>query len=215
MPIDQSQWQHVTLGDLVQEITVHERDPQGQGLERYVGLDHLDPGDSRVKRWGLISEGVTFTKVFRAGQILFGKRRVYQKKMGVPDFDGLCSGDIIVLDTKSDRLSTEFLALVVQTEAFFAHAEKTSSGSLSPRTKFRELAKFEFLLPPLEQQRELVELMRGFEKAIEAGEEVFEAQVALMGAVVEQGYAGISTSKRCDELCDDITVGVEPVSIAI
>lgn len=166
------EWPTVTFGDVVQEITVHEREPESQGLERYVGLDHLDPGDPRVRRWGLISEGVTFTKVFRAGQILFGKRRVYQKKMGVPDFDGLCSGDIIVLDTKDKRLSREFLALVVQTEAFFAHAEKTSSGSLSPRTKFRELAKFEFLLPPPQQQRELVELMQGFERAIEAGEEV-------------------------------------------
>lgn len=172
------EWPTVTFGDVVQEITVHEREPESQGLERYVGLDHLDPGDPRVRRWGLISEGVTFTKVFRAGQILFGKRRVYQKKMGVPDFDGLCSGDIIVLDTKDKRLSREFLALVVQTEAFFAHAEKTSSGSLSPRTKFRELAKFEFLLPPPQQQRELVELMQGFERAIEAGEEVEAVRLA-------------------------------------
>lgn len=193
------EWPTVTFGDVVQEITVHEREPESQGLERYVGLDHLDPGDPRVRRWGLISEGVTFTKVFRAGQILFGKRRVYQKKMGVPDFDGICSGDIIVLDTKDQRLSREFLALVVQTEAFFAHAEKTSSGSLSPRTKFRELAKFDFLLPPPQQQRELVELMQGFERAIEAGEEVCNAALVFFGALGKSSFPTVKAKHEVEK----------------
>ncbi|WP_158679871.1 restriction endonuclease subunit S [Deinococcus sp. NW-56] len=168
MQIDPSGWQPVTLGEMVQEISIHERAPEKQGIDRYVGLEHLDSQDLRVRRWGLLSEGVTFTKVFRAGQVLFGKRRVYQKKVGVPDFDGLCSGDIIVLATKSEQLLPEFLPLVIQSDAFFAYAEKTSSGSLSPRTKFRELAKFEFLLPPPKQQRELVELLLGVDGAIEA-----------------------------------------------
>ncbi|WP_261665194.1 restriction endonuclease subunit S [Deinococcus sp. Marseille-Q6407] len=207
MPNNHHEWPTVTFGDVVQEITVHEREPETQGLDRYVGLDHLDPGDPRVRRWGLISEGVTFTKVFRAGQILFGKRRVYQKKMGVPNFDGLCSGDIIVLDTKDKRLSREFLALVVQTEAFFAHAEKTSSGSLSPRTKFRELAKFKFLLPPPEQQRELVELMQGFERAIEAGEGVAEAASKVQDLLLKNLSPRKPNVNTIDELSEHVTSG--------
>lgn len=168
MQTDRSGWQPVTFGEVVQEISVHEREPEKRGIDRYVGLEHLDPEDLRVRRWGLLSEGVTFTKVFCAGQVLFGKRRVYQKKVGVPDFDGLCSGDIIVLASKDERLLAEFLPLVVQSETFLAYAEKTSSGSLSPRTKFRELAKYEFLLPPPEQQHDLVELLQGIDGAIEA-----------------------------------------------
>lgn len=202
MSSDKHDWHPVTLGEVVQEITNHERDPESQGLERYVGLDHLDPGDPRVRRWGLISEGVTFTKVFSAGQILFGKRRVYQKKVGVPDFDGICSGDIIVLDTKDKRLSREFLALLVQTDAFFAHAEKTSSGSLSPRTKFRELSHFEFPLPPLQQQRELVELMQGFDAAIEAGENMISAGQSVFNRLVEREFGYASSSLPFTDLCN-------------
>lgn len=204
MQTDRDQWEALTFGDVVREVTDHERNPEERGLDRYVGLDHLDPDDLRIRRWGLISEGVTFTKVFQAGQVLFGKRRVYQKKAGVADFDGLCSGDIIVLEVKDQRMLPEFLPYLVQTDAFFTHAEKTSSGSLSPRTKFRELARFEFLLPPLEQQHELVELIQGFEAAIEAGVETLEAARRLrltLGTGMLSAQPG-TASAQLDQVAD-------------
>ena len=201
MQTDRDHWEAVTFGDVVREVTDHERDPEERGLDRYVGLDHLDPGDLRIRRWGQISEGVTFTKTFQAGQVLFGKRRVYQKKAGVPDFDGLCSGDIIVLEVKDQRMLPEFLPYLVQSDAFFTHAEKTSSGSLSPRTKFRELARFEFLLPPLEQQHELMELMQGFEAAIEAGEEVVEAATNVFQRLLQECFT-TSDGEKFTDLCN-------------
>lgn len=65
MQTDRDHWEAVTFGDVVREVTDHERDPEERGLDRYVGLDHLDPGDLRIRRWGQISEGVTFTKTFQ------------------------------------------------------------------------------------------------------------------------------------------------------
>ena len=119
-----------------------ESDPRAAGVERFVGLEHLDPRDLRIRSWGSIADGTTFTRVFRAGQVLFGKRRAYQRKAAVPDFDGVCSGDIYVFAANEKRLIPELLPFLVQSEGFATHAENTSEGSLSPRTKWKYLAEY-------------------------------------------------------------------------
>ena len=122
----------------------------------------MDPESLLLKRWDNLSdlhEGTSFTRVFRAGQVLFGKRRAYQRKVSLPDFDGICSGDILVFQPKNVELLPEFLPYLVQSDGFFDHALGTSAGSLSPRTKWQELAKYEFSLPPIAEQRRTVQLM--------------------------------------------------------
>lgn len=145
----------VAFGDVVQLSRERSSDPARDGLERYVGLDHIEPGELRIRRWGHTVDGTTFANVFRAGHVLFGKRRVYQRKVAVADFDGLCSGDIYVLKPKNADLLPELLPFVCCTNGFFEHAIGTSAGSLSPRTNWESLASYEFVLPPLEQQRRI------------------------------------------------------------
>ena len=94
------------------------------------------------------------------GQVLFGKRRAYLRKVAVADFDGVCSGDIYVLEPKDPAvLLPKLLPFICQTEGFYEHAVGTSAGSLSPRTNWKQLSKYEFPLPPLEEQRRIVELL--------------------------------------------------------
>lgn len=152
-------WTRVAFGDVVQLVRERSSDPEGDGFERYVGLEHIDPGDLRIRRWGNVSDGTTFTNVFRAGQVLFGKRRAYQRKVAVADFDGICSGDIYVLEPKGDGLLPELLPFICQTDRFFEHAVGTSAGSLSPRTNWTSLAAYEFHLPPLDEQRRVVRML--------------------------------------------------------
>jgi len=149
-------WTRVAFGDVVRLARERTSDPEGEGFERYVGLEHIDPGDLRIRRWGNVSDGTTFTNVFRAGQVLFGKRRAYQRKVAVADFDGICSGDIYVFEPKSDALLPELLPFICQTDRFLEHAVGTSAGSLSPRTNWNSLAEFEFPLPPTDEQRRMV-----------------------------------------------------------
>ena len=154
-------WTPVAFGDVVRLCTERASDPAAHGLERYVGLEHLHPGDLEIRRWGDVADGTTFTTVFRPGQVLFGKRRAYQRKVAVPDFTGVCSGDIYVLESSNDqRLLPELLPFVCQTESFFDHAISTSAGSLSPRTNWRSLAGYEFALPPLDEQNRLAIVLR-------------------------------------------------------
>jgi len=150
-------WKQVKFGDIVQLAKARSQDPLADGIERYVGLEHLEPGDLRIRSWGNVADGVTFTSVFQPGQVLFGKRRAYQRKVAVAEFSGVCSGDIYVLETKdSDVLLPELLPFICQTDAFFDHAVGTSAGSLSPRTNWTSLADFEFALPPIHEQLAMV-----------------------------------------------------------
>ncbi len=156
---NKAHWTRVAFGDVVRLSKARTKDPEAEGYERVVGLEHIDPGDLRIRRWADIADGTTFTSVFKPGQVLFGKRRAYQRKVAVADFAGVCSGDIYVLEPSSDALMPELLPFICQTDAFFDHAVGTSAGSLSPRTNWKSLASFEFMLPPLQEQSRLLEVL--------------------------------------------------------
>jgi len=175
----------VRFGDVVRNVDEAVRDPQTSDLERFVGLEHIDPESLRIKRWGLISDGTSFTRRFTAGQVLFGKRRAYQRKVAVADFDGLCSSDILVFEPADDQLVPELLPFIVQTEGFFQHALGTSAGSLSPRTRWRDLAAYEFALPPLDEQRRIAEILWAAEDAIEKDRKLVEEQASFRTVLFE------------------------------
>lgn len=163
---DKSTWQTVRFGDVVREVRETEPDPLAKGITRYVGLADLDPDSLQLKRWSEIADGeTTFTRLFRQGQILFGRRRAYQRKAAVAPFDGICSGDIIVMEAKRGKLLPELLPFLIHTDGFFDYAIQTSAGSLSPRTKWTHLAKYEFALPPLDEQRRMAEVLWASEEA--------------------------------------------------
>lgn len=160
-------WHRVKFGNVVRPSKARSQDPLADGFERYVGLEHLEPGDLRIRSWGNVADGVTFTSMFHSGQVLFGKRRAYQRKVAVADFAGVCSGDIYVLETKDAQvLLPELLPLICQTDAFFDHAVGTSAGSLSPRTNWTSLADFEFLLPPIKEQERTIKLLSAVEELL-------------------------------------------------
>jgi type I restriction enzyme S subunit len=164
---DKAGWTRVAFGDVVRLSKLRAKDPEAEGYERVVGLEHIEPGDLRIRRWADISDGTTFTSVFKPGQVLFGKRRAYQRKVAVADFEGVCSGDIYVFEPSSDALMPELLPFICQTDAFFDHAVGTSAGSLSPRTNWTSLASFEFMLPPIQEQARLVEAFQASDTQIE------------------------------------------------
>ncbi|MEY4952192.1 MAG: hypothetical protein RL299_616 [Pseudomonadota bacterium] len=202
-PISKAGWTRVAFGDVVRLSKARVADPEAAGIERVVGLEHIEPGDLRIRRWGDVADGTTFTTLFKPGQVLFGKRRAYQRKVAVADFEGVCSGDIYVLEPANDRLMPELLPFLCQTDAFFDHAVGTSAGSLSPRTNWTSLASFEFLLPPIQEQARLVELLKGVESTTEAFRSVVEATNMLRRSTIDH-FARISdrAAAPLGEICE-------------
>ncbi|WP_338853106.1 restriction endonuclease subunit S [Alteromonas macleodii] len=163
----------VKFGDICREVKLTTKDPIADGYERYIGLEHLDSGSLKIKRWGMIAEdNPSFTRVFKKGHILFGKRRPYLKKAAIAEFDGICSGDIIVLDVQ-DILNKDVAYQVFRSNILWDWAIRTSSGSLSPRTKYKELAKLEITFNP-----DRLEVVSPIFRKVSANQELYENAVA-------------------------------------
>jgi len=201
----QAGWQIVKFGDIVREVKQTTKTGLEDGLEFYVGLEHLDPQSLRIQRKGVIGDdNPSFTRLFKPGQILFGKRRCYQKKAAVADFEGICSSDIIVMEASSGKIVPELLPFIVQSDMFFDWAERTSSGSLSPRTKWKALAEFEFPLPPLARQKEVLEVLEKVEKNISiANESLSKAELiweVLKKDLLIENFKNNGIKKKCSDV---------------
>lgn len=157
-----------------------------------VGLEHIEPYDMLLHNSDINVE-TTFTKSFKKGQILFGRRRAYQHKACVATFDGICSGDITVIEPIEGKVYPDLLPFIIQNDDFFEHAIKGSNGALSPRVKWEHMANFELNLPSLAEQKVLAEKLwaayevkQSYLKMIEATQEMVKSQFIEM--FTDKGY---------------------------
>lgn len=155
-------WRIVRFGDVVRNVNVTV-DPAESGLERYIAGEHMDTDDLHIRRWGIIGDGYlgpAFHRKFVAGQVLYGSRRTYLRKVAVADFDGICANTTFVLEPLGDDLIPELLPFIMQTEGFVKHSMQQSRGSTNPYVTFKDLAWYEFALPPRDKQRRIAEILR-------------------------------------------------------
>jgi len=158
-------WQIVKFGEIAKNIS--ERvNPSETDLKVYVGLEHLDPQSLRIMRKGVPSDVKGQKLRVRPGQIIFGKRRAYQKKLAIADFDGICSAHAMVLEEKVGKVISGLLPFFMQSDIFMDRAVAISEGSLSPTIKWKTLANQKFSLPPVERQKEILEVLEKVEEII-------------------------------------------------
>ena len=170
----------VKLGDVAQEYKATVKDCSNLPI---VGLEHLTPGEITLERWDEGTEN-TFTKGFKKGQMLFGRRRAYLKKAAVAPFDGVCSGDITVIEAIPGKILPELLPFIIQNDLLFDYAVGKSAGSLSPRVKWVDLKDYEFELPEIEKQASLVDLL----KAAHATRKAYQEQIKATDDLVKSQF---------------------------
>lgn len=150
-------WQRVKFGEVIRQVK-DKVDPERSGLIRFVAGEHMDTDDLRIQRWGEIGDGYlgpAFHMRFKPGQVLYGSRRTYLRKVAVPDFEGVCANTTFVLESANPEvLLPELLPFIMTTEAFHEHSQRESKGSVNPYVNFSDLAWHELNLPPpVEQSR--------------------------------------------------------------
>lgn len=177
-------------------ILVNDRvdNPAEAGVDRYVGLEHLDPESLEIRRWGSPND-VNATKLrFRGGDIIFGRRRVYQRKLAVADFDGICSAHAMVLRARSEVVLPGFLPFFMHSDYFMERAKEISVGSLSPTINWTTLAKEQFALPSLEDQRRIAKVLRSSAESREALSGLRQRLVSVETAYLEQALRAVPES---------------------
>lgn len=182
----------VKLGDVaVESRETYKGDKTGMPI---VGLEHITPGEVTLSSWDTNTEN-TFTKRFRKGDMLFGRRRAYLKKAAQAPFDGICSGDITVIRAKEDILLPELLPFIIQNDDLFDFAVDKSAGSLSPRVKWENLKNYPFNLPPIEEQKKLAtvlwsinDTLQAYQKLLNETDELVKSQFIEHSAIWEKSY---------------------------
>lgn len=189
-------WQVWRFDQMATNVNDRIDNPAEADVEHYVGLEHLDTDSLKIRRWGVPSD-VEATKLrFRKGDIIFGRRRVYQRKLAVADFDGICSAHAMVLRAKPDVVLAEFLPFFMQSDLFMNRALEISVGSLSPTINWKTLAAQEFALPPLEEQRRIANRLIASSKLANQVFEAIRSGSTLLQGLIDSLISGANLSPK-------------------
>lgn len=161
-------WKVWRFDQMATNVNVRIDNPSESGMEHYIGLEHLDADSLKIRRWGTPDDVEATKLMFKKGDIIFGRRRAYQRKLSVAEFDGICSAHAMVLRAKPDVVLPEFLPFFMQSDLFMKRAVEISVGSLSPTINWKTMAVQEFALPSIDEQMSLIALLVAAESAIES-----------------------------------------------
>lgn len=139
--------------------STEKKKPVDEDKYTYLGLEHLDSDSIYVTRYGADVAPKGEKLIMKKGDVLFGKRRAYQKKVAIAPFDGIFSAHGMVLRPKEDVIDKDFFPMFIKSDYFLDAAIKISVGSLSPTINWRDLKELKFELPSLEEQRKLAEVL--------------------------------------------------------
>lgn len=157
--------------------------PEPKDAANYVGLEHLTPGTFEISEWGSSVAPVGEKLLMKKGDVLFGRRRAYQRKVGIAPFDGIFSAHGMVLRPRAEVVDESYFPFFISSDQFMNEAVRISVGSLSPTINWGTLKNCEFDLPPMEEQKKLAELLwaandlkEKYKKAITATDEMLIAK---------------------------------------
>ena len=171
-------------------------EPSSTEANRYVGLEHIDPGIPQIRRWGHDGDLRSTKSRFYAGDVLYGKLRPYLDKAALAEWEGICSTDILTLRPHSEVADPRYLSFLLHTSAFLAHAAATTSGVNHPRTSWADIARFSHPVPPLPEQRAIVVVLSKIQAAVEVQDKIVatlkELKAATMAKLFREGLRGES-----------------------
>jgi restriction endonuclease S subunit len=185
-----AEWQTVKFGDIAENVAARVEPSEAQ-TDVYVGLEHLDPETIHLHEWGHPSDVTGQKLTFKKGDVIFGRRRAYQRKLAVAEFDGICSAHAMVVRPKPEMILPEFLPFFLQSNMFMERAIEISVGSLSPTINWKTLRVQEFPLPPIEEQKRIAEILCAADEAYEQQRKSFDnlmsAKRALLTRLTTRG----------------------------
>lgn len=174
--IDKSNWLLTSFGDVAiqQKKNV---DRENTDLKKYVKGEHMGSEDTHLRSWGELDEeylGPAFIRRFDKGDVLYGSRRTYLRKVVIAPFSGITSNTTFVIKANEDNIDKRLLPFIMLSEAFTENSIKNSKGSVNPYINWKDISKYEFLLPPKEEQAKLAKLLSSMDEVVEKEKIVLE-----------------------------------------
>lgn len=171
--LNKSNWETYRFEEIARKIS-ETVDPNTTTLQTYVGLEHIDPEDIHIRRFGSPDDVSGGKLKCYPGDVIFGKRRAYQRKAAIVDFEGICSAHAFVFRANPDVIDPQLFPFFLHSDQFMHRMVDISVGGLSPTINWGDLKHQEFLLPPKAEQARLAELLWAMDEVIESEREVLE-----------------------------------------
>lgn len=163
-------WTVRSLESIAEEVIRRVSDPRTSGLDRFVSSSCIDRHDVRVTRWEATSEVVSAAKRFEPGDYLLVRRSLYatdfRERAPQADFAGVCSADILTIRERDGEVAPGFLQYLLYDRGLWDFIVANSTGSITRRIKWKQIAKYEFALPPIGEQARIAELMSAADSCI-------------------------------------------------
>lgn len=164
--LDKSTWESFRFEEITNRVA-ETVDPNTTALKTYVGLEHIDAENIHIKRFGTPDDVSGGKLKCYPGDVIFGKRRAYQRKAAVVDFEGICSAHAFVFRANPKVIDPKLFPFFLHSDQFMHRAVDISVGGLSPTINWGDLKGQEFLLPPKAEQARLAELLWAMDDVIE------------------------------------------------
>ena len=176
--------------------------PTESDKEHYIGLEHIDSECLEITRWGSNVAPIGEKLIMKKGDVLFGKRRAYQRKLAIAPFDGIFSAHGMVLRPNEEVVDKKYFPFFMSSDLFMERAVQISVGGLSPTINWKDLREQEFPLPSLAEQKVLADklwaayrLKESYKKLLAATEEMVKSQFIEM-------FGNNVSKKKISEVCD-------------
>ena len=209
---------HYKMSDVAVEVNDRENNPASSKYDRFVGLEHYVSGEVIIRNYGSTENLESTMKIFQSGDVLVARRNVYLKRASMVDFDGLTSGDSIVLRAKNPVIG-RILPFVLNTDAFWDFADQYSDGTMSKRLSPKTLMTYEFDLPDEDELEKFADLLWAANDARESYHALLRQTDELVKSQFIELFGDVKTNdkswktKPLKELCN-ITRGGSPRPIA-
>ena len=168
-------WAQTTLGDLIEPRRI-KADPQATPTAEFIGLEHVEAHTTKLLGTTSAAAMKSSASTFKQSDVLYGRLRPYLNKVCQPDFDGLCSGEFVVMP-ENQAISGAFLKHRLNAQDFVEFASHLNAGD-RPRVDFSQLRPFALTLPPKKEQTRIADML---------------------AALFDQLDAGTDTLRRCQE----------------
>ncbi len=118
----------------------------------YVGLEHIESWTGRLLLENQPETVDSVVGCFKAGDVLFGKLRPYLAKVARPDFDGVCTSEILPLRPAAE-CSQSYLMYELLNAPYIHWLDSLTYGTKMPRVSPEQVAVSFVSVPPLPEQR--------------------------------------------------------------
>ena len=204
----------INLSSIANPISISVQNPSRSDYDRFIGLEHYDSGEPVITRFQGTELLTTSAKAFKANDILIARRNVYLKRAGIVFFDGITSGDSIILRLKEDTQKTigysredliRYIPFMLNSEHFWIYANKHADGMNSKRISKDTLLEYEFELPSIDEMRDISDklwaayrLKEAYKKLLVTTDEMVKSQFIEMFGNPVTNTKGWKTAKIKD-----------------